>query len=92
MIGGEGQEVRRTTKDITIDIGRIQTAIAEAPHSAKFIIKTPTGSREIQKRIVSKIIDLAYIERIRITTDRLLIEKVGRRIIVQKLDPGQKSI
>ncbi|MEM0117010.1 MAG: hypothetical protein QXV32_01030 [Conexivisphaerales archaeon] len=67
-------------------IGRIQTVKANSPRFAKFIIKTPSGSQEINRAVINEIIDLAYIERVQVTMDRFLVEKRGNTMILQKID------
>jgi hypothetical protein len=75
------------TRDIVIEISRIQTVVARTAHSAKFIIKTSSGREEVDRPIVNKLIDLAYIERIQVTTDRIVIQTSGNRTVVQRVDP-----
>jgi|ADKI01.1.fsa_nt_gi hypothetical protein len=76
----------KAISSMAIKIGRIQTATANSPRFAKFIIKTPMGSQEIKRAVINEIIDLAYIERIQVTTDRILIERRGNEVIFRRID------
>jgi len=71
---------------MAMKIGRIQTAKANSPRFAKFVIKTPLGSQEIRRAVINEIIDLAYIERIHVVTDRILVRKRGNKIIFRKVN------
>lgn len=87
MSEAEGKELSEaTTTSISIKIGRIQTAKANSPRFAKFVIKTPSGFREISSPVINEIMDIAYIERVQITTDRILVKREGRTILLQKLN------
>jgi hypothetical protein len=71
------------TKYFRLSIMRIQSAIARTPTTQKLLTRTPTGVTALEKPVVSKLIDLAYVERTQVITDKLVLQESDGVIIVR---------
>lgn len=84
-MGDDRQETdsERRVRYFRLSILRIQNAIAKAPGGQRLVTRTTEGVATLEKPAISKLIDLAYVERKQVITDKLIVEASGRRIIIR---------
>ncbi|MDG6933193.1 MAG: hypothetical protein JRN68_00690 [Nitrososphaerota archaeon] len=84
-MGDDGEEVEseRRVRYFRLSILKIQNAIAKAPGSQRLVARTTDGVATLEKPAVSKLIDLAYVERKQVITDKLILEETEGRIVVK---------